>query len=505
MDAPVLPPRASTSIGAGLPLLAVVLAAVAAGAFVWATCAGGIRLTPDSLKYLLLARSLSQQRGFTIAGEPVSHFPPGYPALLAATGISGPEDLEGGRRLQGVIFALSVLAAAALVRAAAGGAAVPAVVTAWLLAGSSPLVAAHAAVWSEGLFILLLLVAFNLLVRDARSARVVGAVFLGAALLTRYAGLAFVPSAAVAGLLAAAPDRRTRLRGGAELAAIALLPALAWMARNALVSASAANRSLSWHPLEAAQLRALGESLSLLWGRVGPFGPALTAAALGGGLVFGRRLRGGTGIAAPMMAAGGVAYLGLLAVSLTSLDADTPLDTRLLSPLFVVSAVLLSLSAEALSAAARRAARVALVLLALVNLWGTVDEARGLCDDGGFNHPYWTASPTLENVRSLPPGTRLRSNGPEIVAFLTGRDVLDVPGRWSRTSLREDPRFEGRLVALCAELGQPGHILVHLDGVGWRWELPAIEDIEVACGIGPWARFADGRVYGDGSLPIYID
>src|SRR5262245_56891711 len=79
----------------------------------------GPGLSPDSLKYLLLADSLAERRGFALLGVPASHFPPGYPALLALAGATDPASLGRAALLQSV---LGLLVAGLLARTAAAAA-----------------------------------------------------------------------------------------------------------------------------------------------------------------------------------------------------------------------------------------------------------------------------------------------------------------------------------------------------------------------------------------------
>ena len=63
----------------------------------WATVRGP-GLSPDSLVYALLARSLARFDGFRRFGTAASHFPPGYPTLLALIGAVDPASLLQPRR-----------------------------------------------------------------------------------------------------------------------------------------------------------------------------------------------------------------------------------------------------------------------------------------------------------------------------------------------------------------------------------------------------------------------
>ena len=77
------------------PAALVVLAVAAAVAAVGST--SGIGISPDSARYLSVASSLREGRGFAIwTGAPVTLWPPLYPVLISALGLLG---VEGARLL----------------------------------------------------------------------------------------------------------------------------------------------------------------------------------------------------------------------------------------------------------------------------------------------------------------------------------------------------------------------------------------------------------------------
>src|SRR5262249_61066274 len=120
----------------------------------WST-RSGLGLSPDSLKYVLLARSLTGRQAFDLFGAPAAHYPPGYPALIAAIGADGPGSLGRLRILPVLLFALTT-GLVMLVASRAGGrrAAILAVL---LFLGSPGLLAVHAMLWTGPLFLALIL------------------------------------------------------------------------------------------------------------------------------------------------------------------------------------------------------------------------------------------------------------------------------------------------------------------------------------------------------------
>lgn len=187
-------------------------------------------LTPDSITYLSAAHNLRGLDGYSdFTGEPLSHFPPVFPALLTI----------GGRSLLW----------ASIVGAAAGGASAAlfagllcsrvrwnvAVVGSIAFALSQAVVRVGSTVWSETPYIALALATLTILNRPTvtiRRAAVAGLVG-GLGFLTRYAGAGLVASGLVMLGAANAPGgRRHLVRSAVAYLATASALAIAWVARN---------------------------------------------------------------------------------------------------------------------------------------------------------------------------------------------------------------------------------------------------------------------------------
>lgn len=232
------------------------LAATVAAVLVWwATAPWGPGLSPDAIAYSAIAERIRDhgQVGYWLEPQATS-WPPLFPLLLAAgSWVTGASVVDVGRWMNGALQAGVVVVTAAIAwrllrsRWLRGLAVMVAVV-------AQPLVYVSTKVWSEPLFILLVLLAALVLsgVPGTRpTARVVGAgALIGGAFLTRYAGLAFVP----AGLIVVAVwprghDRRDRLVRAAWLTVTAGVVAGALVAWNRARSGHAFGPR--WTPHEA--------------------------------------------------------------------------------------------------------------------------------------------------------------------------------------------------------------------------------------------------------------
>ncbi len=490
--------------------------AAAGGLLLWSTRVGP-GLSPDSLKYLLVARSLGEGGGFSYLGEPMTHYPPLYPALLALIGAVDPDSLGRVRFLHAALLALAAALLAFLAGRAGGRGRTAAPLAILLLLASPEAYKVFVMAWSEALFVALTLgIALLLSVRLPGGGHVSlgGAAFcLALAPLTRYAGLAWVPAAVLACLLWTGCPRPRRVANAFVLGLAGLGLLSVWLLRNALLATSLTGRRLALHPPGLGSVMQLRDTAAQLWGLgEAPAGSALALLPLAAFLIESRRTardltRGAEdekGVPASaavslfaLLACG--SYAALLLISTSVVDADMPLDPRLLMPVHVFAVVFVAALPDRLREAARRRSARAVLLfviaLGVVGLARTLVEADRLRHSGeGFSESAWRSSPALAGLRALPPGTPIFTNGPEIVAFFRGGLVAGIPSKTNRFSLESRPEYPRELQALCAA-GREGALVVYLDGVTWDWETPTSEELQRACGLERVLRYEDGSLY----------
>ncbi len=194
----------------------------------------GPGLTPDSSTYVSVARSLVDGEGFVAFYGDLQLFPPLFPLVVAVGGV----------------FGVDAIVAAAWVNAGASGGAV------WLVGGwlhrrgapallsigaaaaaalSLPMARVGAYVWSESLFVFLVVLSLSLLDRHVRNGGrrtlLLAAICAALCCLTRYVGFAVVAGGVVVLAVAGRGAVTMRLRRVVGCAAIALAPIGLWMVR----------------------------------------------------------------------------------------------------------------------------------------------------------------------------------------------------------------------------------------------------------------------------------
>jgi hypothetical protein len=216
---------------AGAALAAAVLAAAAV---LGATAPRGPQVSPDSVFYLAAADSFRGGEGLlSFDGSPLTLFPPGFPVGVATFGEVAGGDLLGARVLNSLCLALIVIAGWVLLRRHVRSTVLRLVGLAGVAAAPT-LFSVSSAVWSEPLFIALMLLVALVLEAELERSRgrrwlVLAGLLAGCAFSVRYSGI-WVAGAGAFVLLAANRRELTRRarthRAGLFLLAACIVPAL---------------------------------------------------------------------------------------------------------------------------------------------------------------------------------------------------------------------------------------------------------------------------------------
>jgi len=377
----------------------------------------------------------------------------------------------------------------------------------------------HTMAWSEPPFILFALAAFLLLalhIEKPNSSFLIGsALSAGLAMTTRYVGIALLPPMLLTVLLLEDKRRRDRIKDCLILLVTGMLPLAVWLVRDIVVARSSTSRSIALHPIGMSHIKDLIYSMLAFAVPVpGNFYLKTVLLFLFGGLVLSgmvlalrqslsRGQKADPNLAAQIFAAAYViTYWLLLFFSISLIDARTPFDTRILSPVCVFGIILVVSVAHKVSDLMRIKAvwygfcalSFALILLNAVH---AVPFALSRHDDGsGYTSRAWMGSESMRYLRSLPEGKIIYSNGTDAVYFLTRRTVLPIPARVDPGSGRDFADFGHDMNVMCNDLTENGALVVYLDYITWRWYLPSKAELESVYKIPIMVRLGDGVVYG---------
>jgi hypothetical protein len=481
----------------------------------------GLGLSPDSVVYIGAARSLLAGHGFSLPAEsalfsPITHYPPLYSSLLTVTGTVAADPLDGAIWLNVAAFTINIYVSGLLLFAAVGSWQLALLGSLFTLTGF-PLVQVHTMAWSEALFIMLELLSILLLLRYLETPRkrilLMASAVAGLSLLCRYAGFALVASGVLGILFLGPRERRDKLRDALVFAGVAVLPAAFWGARNWHVGGNIFNRTVSFHPTGLDRIFDIPAVLAgwfSFWPLTFHAGVILWLALMISGFVLSfsylRKTKfidlRQTRTLLVLMLIVVLSYLAMLSLSLTFLDAQTPLDSRTLSPIYVPSMILLiTLSTRFVLAPGSRShvglcVSICLALLLGAQLQSSVNWLQVNYQNGiGYAGRVWRESQTLNRLKRMTPATVLFSNAPDVLYTLLNKPAVMVPRKIHTNTNLPNRQYLVQTAELRRRLKEDRGLLVYFYTVDWRWYLPAAEELERTLGLQVLARENDGVIY----------
>jgi len=438
----------------------------------------GLGLNDDSIAYIAGARSIREGNGYREAwlatNGPVTHFPPGFPALLAAIDyVTGLDPVRGARALNGLLFGLNIALAGWIGRRMTGSR-IAGIITAGLILLNSSLLYIHARAMSEPLYIFLTLVSFLLFDYYFERSKIYWLVALGFVLgwayLARYAALSLLATIVVA-LLILHESWRARLKSAMILIASAIPWILGWSIRNRIVGGNLTNRMLGWHPVTAenwelgiktfAEFMAPLQSVRRVLGRI-PASFDIILIAIGLGLLvwvlyygwpyFLRPARATRpGVLTFTNALYVIAYMAVLVLAMTLFDPATKFQVRILSPIFV--SLLLLLTAIGVWLWRKKhnlwkpVSTIFTVGLLGMFAYGQVLNVQDFRKGGDtFASERWYASEAIFALEQFPPDVLILTNEPGVVYLYTGHPGGVLPKEEPAISDTKQAVLEGKAV-----------------------------------------------------------
>jgi hypothetical protein len=479
--------------------------------------------------YIGAARNLLSGQGLTIPfgetiGEPMTHHAPLYPAILSIIGAMNADPIDGSRWLNVFLVGANILLIGLVIYTTTFPPLWLTPVGILVVLLSIPFLSIHVMAWTEPLFILLGSLGIVCLAYFIDSPHykylVLSGIFIGFAILTRYAGIAYLFTG-IAGILVLAKEvYRRRFIHTAIFALIGVLPVLFWAVRNSLTSGTATNRELLFHPITKDNVFQAIDTLSLwvfipsptsVWLKIAGLMVVLLLVIVPMIIVF-RHERSNPSAGEPisnetiptiiksfMLFA--FLYSSFLIFSISFLDANTPLDQRILSPLYL--AIILPffyLVARLWRAAGTSPASrlVIITLMAVFCLFSVIQGTNRAIDNYrqgiGLNSVSWRNSGTIEQVRILPDNVTIYSNLPHAVYFRAGRSAYSLPHKFDSVNRRENPNYTVDLATMQRQIENPGGMVVLFTSFNYS-TLLGEEELLKAMPLKVIAETNDGRIY----------
>ncbi|MBC8334263.1 MAG: hypothetical protein ISR59_03600 [Anaerolineales bacterium] len=276
---------------------------------------------------------------------------------------------------------------------------------------------------------------------------ILAGILTGLSYLTRYAALSLFATFIVA-ILLLRPSWKKRFSSLGYFLAGALPVMLAWMLRNKLVGGSATNRAIEWHPVtgDNAQrgLRAFFRFIIPQPELCSPYieKPLILAIItslitlvlflwiIPRGLKYFLKPKENTRpeILSFITTLYIFTYMGSLLISLNIFDAATPLNDRILSPVYLACLVILVYFIHWVAQQGKITARIIAFGIATLFLGIAIGAQIRTVEDlqesaHGFASWRWRESTVMVAVRELPEDTAIYTNQPPAVYFWTDRPV----------------------------------------------------------------------------------
>ena len=440
----------------------------------------GLGLNDDAIAYIAGARSIMNGNGYREAwlasNGPVTHFPPGFPGVLALIGfITGFDPLRGARALNGLLVGLNILLTGwvgwRMTRSRIAG-----ILAAALTFLNSSFLYIHTRAMSEPLYIFLMLLSFLLLdyyfARSKNYFLVALGFALGWAYLARYAGLSLLATM-IAALLVLHENWQKRLKSVAILSLSALPWILGWSVRNSIVGGSVTNRTLGWHPITSdnwelgvktfAEFLTPLRSVRTVFGQVPAFfeialisfGLVLLAWVLYTGLphFFRPAQAARPDVLSFTNALYVIAYMSALVLTMTLFDPATKFQVRILSPTYV-SLLLLLMALGTWLWQKKHIFWKPILSLCIVGLLSMFADSQVMSVQdfrrGGdaFAGEKWITSESIAALDQIPSDVLILSNEPGVVYLYAGRPSGILPDEGPGLSDIKQAVLDGKLAII---------------------------------------------------------
>jgi len=481
----------------------------------------GAGVGPDATTYLGGAKSILSGKGYSLNGIPINHFPPLYSLFIAATNLLSNNFVQAARILNSSLFGMNVGLIALAVYLTAGRNFLTSTFAGFFFLSSASFWGLHAEAQSEPLFIafslacIILLYLYNY--RPKLSLLIASSLSLGFALLTRYVGVAFLPAIIII-VFFSGGDRNLgrRFRDAFICLLLTCAPLVILLVRNIIMAGSTTDRSFALHPMPVFQY--VKELFTIVFQFFEPV-----------------PLPGGMGIAIFVLIAvitiafmimilkqhprdiswqtmGTVmpvfcllffaSYSIFLFISISFFEASTLVDTRLLSPILVISIVGVFSTIWTMSQTLKKPfIWLSFLILIIISIFlkapGAIESAATIQENGqNYTSRVWQSSETISFIKLLPNNVKIYSNGEDVIGFLTEKQSLPLPVRKDPLTRKANSLYNEEIDTMCKAITGKAAIMVYFDQITWRSYYPTQEEIESTCKLPVFQNFEDGTVFG---------
>lgn len=474
----------------------------------------GAGISPDSISYITTADSIKAGNGLNYldsSGElqRLIHFPPLFSLILSVFG----NPTTGARILNAILFGVFAIIAGWFIykRTRLLG---YAFVLQILIVFSNEFIDISTMVWSEMLFIVSVSIALFALVEYSFSNKswllLVAFILFSLSPLIRYIGFAFIPL--VPAYLILMHRKKPSVKEIVRIiifSTLMLVPFLGFYLYNQYIGTIESIRTIGYNSIPVDKLQA-GANTILLWFlpyRLTTQYSSLILTIISFAIIFGLvelykarslifaylRIYPDVLICSIFI----VLYLAGLLGSIAILDKYTPIDYRLLSPIFM-PVMYLALKAI-LSIGGPKALNIQVALLIYLTLFSiyTGFETISYINTNGrpFANKQWAESETVHFVKNLPESTLVYTNSIEAVYFIGGHKNFHILPTKHYISGNIISGYEHNYKELSKSINSESRVVYFTSSFNRSWRYPPPKEVEELLGITPTSLLEDGIVY----------
>jgi 4-amino-4-deoxy-L-arabinose transferase-like glycosyltransferase len=461
---------------------------------------------------MLIARDLTSLSDVL---KTTSHWPPLYPILLSLASSVFGELIHGARTLHFFLFGLNTFLFYCLVSDNFKSNDVWALGAALLFCTTPQIFSLHYMAWSESPFLtftllhLLFFRAWN--VSGSTHTLVLSALAISLALLTRYAGAAFIGAASCI-VLSRPGSYSVKISRTFSFGAVAVSPLLIYLLTRSLFDdSSSPPRRFVIHLIEPERVM---KTVDVVFNWFNPLLLPTVASAVmiaaGLLLILGSFLKGsGTSGDNPtrQLIFTAVFYILFLFASISFFDFYTPIDNRTLSPIFplIVASLVFSTRYRPQALQSLGMASTATILIwALLGAVTVLSSTSRLSRAGsGYLSEDFRAQEILQYAAKIQ-SPSVYSNSSETIEFYLDREAQSLPRTFDPKENQANPDSSSNYKALVAEIGGGKAILVYFNSFAWRSYFPPLGFFENEAALPVLYKGNSGVIFGKESTVISI-
>jgi hypothetical protein len=508
-----------------LPIL-IILGAIGVLALLAAT-RFGIGITPDSTVYIDAAHSLMRGDGLSVLSgtsndlKPLTHYPPLYSCLLALIGTLGVGLPTAARWLNSVLFGANIFLVGLIIGTYARQVFWLPVLGSFLTLTAPDVLLIHSFALTEPLFICFVLIGLLCLAfyidNQQRRFLIAASVAMALSFLTRYVGIVSLLSGLVVILIFNSASLRRRLMDAVVFGVISCTPIGLWAVRNHFATGGATDRQFVFHPVPLHQLVS-GSSTIAWWFLLSKVRTdirvtalLLEVAAIAGLTIYLVRRRRRMRLDSEKRSLANLPHillvfivldLGFLVFTATFIDADTVFDHRSLLPVRVAALAVVPCLARNVYLRSQPSRLIRLTFVALAVIFAVAYSVRGAKwllparrDGQGYASRTWRESATIAQVRSLPAGVPIYSNGYDAIYYLTNRRAILIPERTIHGTGHANVNYDLEIEKMRDDLREHNGFLVYFDTLPERRSLPSEGELKERLSLRLAAAESDGSIY----------